>query len=46
MSAGVTRTVSTAVIVFELTGELSYLLPGKDSKESLRSSLFNESREY
>jgi chloride channel 2 len=27
MSAGVTRTLSTAVIVFELTGQLEYLIP-------------------
>ena len=27
MSAGVTRTISTAVIVFELTGQLEFLLP-------------------
>eukprot|EP00962_Isochrysis_galbana_P060416 scaffold34853_cov67-Isochrysis_galbana.AAC.1 len=27
MAAGVTRTVSTAVIVFELTGQLNHMLP-------------------
>ena len=27
MAAGVTRTVSTSVIVFELTGQLSHMLP-------------------
>ena len=27
MAAGVTRTISTAVIVFELTGQLNHMLP-------------------